>query len=170
VLYRTVPLDHPDTTALQLLAGLLNGRSGRLYRSLVVERQLAFAAFAQQTPYARAGVFEVVLEAKGGHDPAELVAAWDAELASLLAAPIAAEELERAKNVLAAEALRQLREPSQLMRRLLIYDALGGWRLLTDWPERLRQVSESEVRDVAARYLEAELRLVAVFRRQGASR
>ncbi len=169
LLYRTVPLDHPDTTALQLLASLFNGRSGRLYRSLVVERGLAFAAFAQQTPYARAGAFEVTLEAKGGHDPDELVAAWDQELEALIAAPIAAPELERARNVLAAEALRQLREPSQLLRRLLIYDALGGWRLLADWPERLRRVSEGEVRVAARRYLAADRRLVAVFRREGAA-
>jgi predicted Zn-dependent peptidase len=170
VLYRTVPLDHPDTTALQLLAGVFNGRSGRLYRSLVVERELAFAAFAQQTSFARAGAFEVTLEAKGGRDPLELVTAWDEELARLLTEPIPATELERARNVLAAEALRQLREPALLLRRLLIYDALGDWRLLAGWPERLQGIEEGEVRAVGERYLGETGRFVAVFEREEAAR
>ncbi len=167
VLYRTVPLAHPDTHALQLLAGLLNGRSGRLYRSLVVEQGIAFAAFAQQRPHADEGAFEVTLEAKGGHDPADLVAAWDAELARLLAVPVPPVELERARNVLLAESLRELREPAQLLRRLLVYDALAGWRLLADWPQGIAATTELEVREAARRHLAPERRFVALVRRAG---
>ena len=39
--YHTVPFRHHDSYALDVLSGLLNGRSGRLYKSLVLDREIA---------------------------------------------------------------------------------------------------------------------------------
>lgn len=165
VLYPSPPLAGADTPSLQLLAGLLNGRSGRLYRSLVLAQELAFSAFAQQTPYARAGVFEVSLEARDGTTPEALLAAWDREVRRLLEEPVAEAELERARNQLLVGSLRQLREPGELLRRLLIYDALDDWRRLAAWPDRIAALGADDVRRAAATHLRPERRRVAFLRR-----
>lgn len=167
VLYRSPALGDPGTPALQLVAALLDGRSGRLYRSLVLDQDLAFSAAAQQTPYARAGVFDVVLEAKGGASPDALLAAWDRQVEALRTGPIPAEEIERARNQLVVGSVRQLREPNELLRRLLIYDALDDWRRLADWPERILALDEDDVHRAVADHLTSERRWVAFFRREG---
>lgn len=162
--YPTVPFADDDQFALQALAGLLNGRGGRLYRRLVLGRELAFSAFAQQTPLRQAGSFTVILEAKGDVDLATLVKAWDAELALLTTTAPEAAELVRAQRRMATENLNQLKDPHALMRRLLVYAGLGDWRLLATWSERLAAVQPQQIVDVARRHLIAERRLVGYYR------
>jgi len=163
--YPTVPFSHPDQHALQLAAGLLNGRSGRLYRQLVLGQEIAFAAFAQQTPLRYAGSFTVTIEAKGGTSAEALLSAWDEEVARLSAEPPTEAELTRVKRRLATESLNQLKDPHLLMRRLLVYAGLGDWSQLADWTEHISTVRPEAVTDVAERYLNSERRLVGSYRR-----
>lgn len=166
--YPTVPFGHTDQFALQALAGLLNGRTGRLYRNLVLGREIAFSGFAQQTPLRRAGSFTVTLEAKGEVTGEALLAAWDEELARLADQPAAANELARVRRRLATENLDQLKDPHLLMRRLLVYAGLGDWRQLAGWTERIEAVQPDAVMAVARRYLTPDRRLVGYYRRPGA--
>jgi predicted Zn-dependent peptidase len=166
VLYRSPALGDADTPPLQLLAALLNGRSGRLYRALVLEQEIAFSASAQQTPLAHSGVFEVAIEAKGGIPAEALLAAWDRELATLLAQPLPEGELQRARNQLLVGSLRQLRQPDELLRRLLIYDALDGWERLVAWPDRVLELEGEDVQTAARTHLRSDTRWVAFLHRQ----
>ena len=59
VRYHTVPFRHRDSYALDVLAGLLNGRTGRLYKSLVLEDEIASNAGAGQVSNKWAGYFSV---------------------------------------------------------------------------------------------------------------
>jgi predicted Zn-dependent peptidase len=70
--YHSVPFRHRDSYALEVLAGLLNGRSGRLYKSLVLERGLAADASASQDSRRYAGAFSLYAQAKGGASPSDL--------------------------------------------------------------------------------------------------
>jgi predicted Zn-dependent peptidase len=161
IVYRTVDVDHPDRPALDVLAGVLSGRTGRLHRGLVVERGLAFSAGARHEARRRGGVFAVELEARGAVAPRELVAAWDAELARVQAAPPAAEELERVRNGVTLGAWRGLRAPLDFALRLLVADAQGGWRSIETWPTAVQAVDAAAVQRVATQYLRADQRLVA---------
>jgi predicted Zn-dependent peptidase len=167
VLYRTSPFGHPDTYALDILAGLLNGRTGRLYRSLVVDRQAAFAAYAAHNPQRRGGLFGVTLEAKGEVKPAELVTAWDGELEKIRTGPIPDRELEKVKNQITTDAWRRLSDPLEVALRLLSYDAQGDWEHINRWPSATLAVTAEDVRRVAAAYLKPELRTVGIFERGG---
>lgn len=166
VLYRTVPFRHPDSYRLQVLAGLMNGRTGRLYRSLVLERRIAYSAGVLQHPLRRAGYFTFSGEAGGDADPRLVAAGWREEVERLIAEPVPADELRKVRNQITADAYRRLREPEALLRQLLIYDGLGEWRHINDWPERILRVTGEEVRDVARRYLAAE-GLTALYYRRG---
>ena len=164
--YPTVEVGHADRAALDVLAGVLSGRSGRLHRALVLEGGLAFSAAARHDARRRAGVFVVELEARGETTPQQLVAAWDAELAKLLAAPPTAEELERVRNQVTTGAWRGLRQPLDFALRLMVADAQDGWRAIERWPAAVRAVDAAAVQRVAAQYLRADRRLVARLARE----
>lgn len=165
VQYLTVPFGHPDSYPLQLLAGVLNGRSGRLHRSLVLEREIAFAAGAGQYSSRRAGYFGFEAETRGQAAPEALVEAWDEELARLMAKPIPEHEIQRVKNQVTADAYRRIREPEEMMKRLLVYAGMGSWREVDEAPRRVLGVGEAEVRRSAAKYLTPERRRVALIYR-----
>lgn len=169
-LYPTVPFGHPDSTALEVLAGVLNGRTGRLYRSLVLGREIAFAASAAQNSLRRAGYFSFTAEAKGEATPENLLAAWDSELRRLTTEPISDAELEKVQNRLTAGAFRRLKDPVSLLQQLLVYDALGDWRHLNRWPAEVLAVGPEQIREVARRHLQPADRTVAFYRRSEAGR
>ena len=72
VRYHTVPFRHADTYALDVLAGLLNGRTGRLYKSMVLGEEIASSAFAGQDSSKYAGAFSFGGETKGDATPEQL--------------------------------------------------------------------------------------------------
>jgi zinc protease len=166
ILYTTVPADHRDRAALDALAGVLAGRGGRLHRRLVLERGLADSAAAYHQAGRQGGSFTVVLEAAGSAPPAELVAAWDAELAALEGLPPDAAEMRRVRNQVTTDAWRGLREPLDLALRLLVADAQVGWRTLETWPAAVAAVTAADLQRVAREYLQPGRRVVARVTRE----
>ena len=155
--FRSVPFGHPDAPILDLVAGLLNGRTGRLHRGLVLTRDLAFSASARHEPMRRGGSFSLVAEARdaraGGADLDALQRSLEEELERLRRDPPDERELEKVKNQITTDSARQLKTPAGLAQRLLIYDALGGWRYLDEWPHAARQVDTADVERVLERWL-----------------
>jgi predicted Zn-dependent peptidase len=168
VLYRTVPMVHRDRAALEVLAGLLNGRTGRLYRSLVEAQGLASSAFALQTPLKWSGQFSFTAEAKGEATGPQLVAAWDRELERLRRDGVGQEELAKVRNQITADAYRRLKDPSALAMQLLMSDGFGDWRLIEDAARQALAVPAEEVRRVVAKYLRPENRTVGAYARKPA--
>lgn len=168
--YPTVPFRHPDSYRLQVLAGVLNGRTGRLYRSLVLGSGLAYSASVLQHPLRRSGSFLFSGEARGATDPETLRPAWQRQVEQLATQPVPASELAKVKNQITADAYRRLQDSTALMQQLLIYDGLGEWRHINDWPERILRVTGPEIGDVARRYLAEGRPAVAIYRRETGSR
>ena len=67
--YHSVADGHVDEPSLVVLGSLLNGRTGRLYKSLVLEQEIANSAFAGQNGLKWAGYFSLQGTAKPGHTP-----------------------------------------------------------------------------------------------------
>lgn len=164
-LYHTPAFAHADTAPLEVLVGLLNGRTGRLYRSLVLERELATSASSLQTAMREQGALSFTAEAKGDTPLETLLSAWEGELARLANEPLPEPELRKVKNQIAADAYRGIEEPSALMMRLLMFEALGGWRAVTGNVERAMAVTEADVKRVLSEYLRPERRTVGFYQR-----
>ena len=58
VRYHTVAEGHPDAFALDILGSVLSGRTGRLYKSLVLQQPVANSAGAFQDSRKYEGYFE----------------------------------------------------------------------------------------------------------------
>ncbi|MFM9097770.1 MAG: M16 family metallopeptidase, partial [Phycisphaerales bacterium] len=67
--YHTVPFQHKDSYALAVRASVLNGRTGRLDKTLVEGRQVASTASARPDSRKYAGAFSVSAETKGEATP-----------------------------------------------------------------------------------------------------
>jgi predicted Zn-dependent peptidase len=168
--FHAVPFNHKEMFAFLLLADILNKRTGRLYNALVEEQQVAvgepYAAFDARK---YEGYFEVSAEVKEGKRPDDVEAALNAELARLSKDPVGEHELQKVKNQELANSFRRLQSNFFLMLQLLLYDSLDTWTFLNDSPSRIQAVTAGDIQRVAATYLTAENRNVAVYLRKAGS-
>lgn len=165
ILYPSARFGDPDAYALQLLSAVLNGRTGRLYRSLVLDQQIAFSAYTQQISWRQAGEFSLRAESKGSVDPTELIRAWDQQIDLLGTDAPTLEEIQRARNRSTADAYRSLKDPTGLLKQLLIYQGLGDWHYINQWSGRIQEISSADLVGVAAKYLVPARRTIAIYRR-----
>jgi zinc protease len=95
----TSPVFKPGDADADLASDILGGgKSSRLYKKLVYEKQIALDVSATQQSLSLGSVFEVVVTARPGHTAAEMEKAVDEELASFRKSGPTPVELERARN------------------------------------------------------------------------
>ena len=162
-LYHTVADAHRDEPALLVLASLMNGNTGRLYKSLVLEQKVATAAGAGVNGMKYDGLFELTGVAAEGHTPEEVEQALYKEMEVLQEQLVGDRELQKVKNQQLAGDFRRLRSKTSLMIQLLIYEALGSWENINRFSDRIQAVTPEDVRAVAKKYFKPENRNVAVY-------
>ena len=111
--YHSVPDGHVDEPAIVVLGQILSGRTGRLYKSLVEEQEVANSASAGQAGYGFEGSFALRGTAKPGKTPEDVEQALYRELEKLQAEPVTDRELQKVKN---QNARAQLPEPALQLR------------------------------------------------------
>ena len=164
---RTVPDGHVDEPALVVLGQLLSGRTGRLYKALVEEQQVATDASGGQAGFKYEGMFELRGTAKQGRTPEEVEQAIQAEIERLKTEPVGDRELQKVKNQNAAGIFRDLEGNFQLMMQLLIRENNRGWETINSDPPLYDAVTAADVMRVAAQYFTPEARAVAIYYRKG---
>jgi predicted Zn-dependent peptidase len=161
--WHTVPDGHVDSFPLALLAEILSGKTGRLYKSLVLSGELANEVDADQQDMKFEGYFEIGGVAKPPKTPEEVEKAIYAELERLKSEPVSDHELEKVKNQAAASSYRRLRSSFALMMQLLTRDASRTWKSINTDPPRLQAVTAADIQRVAKTYFTPENRTVAVY-------
>ena len=164
--YHSVPDGHVDEPALVVLGQLLNGRTGRLYKALVEQEQVATSASGGQAGLKFEGMFELRGIAKQGRTPEEVEQAIYAELERLKTDPVGERELQKVKNQNAASNFRDLRGNFQLMMQLLIRENNRGWETISTDPPLYEAVTAEDIMRVATTYFTPETRAVAVYYRK----
>lgn len=95
----TSPIFKPGDADADLAGEILGGgKSSRLYKKLVYEKQIALDVSASQQSLILGSVFEIVVTARPGHTAKEMETAIDEELAAFRKDGPTAVELERARN------------------------------------------------------------------------
>jgi len=143
----SLPLDHPDRFALQLLATALGGgMSSRLFSEVRERRGLAYYVYGLNHSYTDAGT----LYAQAGVDIARIddaVSTIAAEIGKIAAEPLGAEELEKARNFAKGRFVLQLESPQGLMMFGLRKEVLE--RRLPDPDDVLRGLDAVTSDDIA---------------------
>ena len=161
--YHTVADAHREEPALLVLSSLLNGRTGRLYKSLVLEQKVATNAGAAVNGLKYDGYFELSGIAAEGHTPEDVEQALYQEMKVLQEQLVGDRELRKVKNQQLASDFRRLRSKTNLMIQLLIYEALGDWENINKFSERIQAVTAEDVRIVARKYFKPENRNVSIY-------
>jgi zinc protease len=95
----TSPILKPGDADADIASNILGGgRSSRLYKKLVYEKQIAQTVSAVQQSLILGSVFQIEATARPGHTAEELEKAIDEELAAFRSKPADASEIERARN------------------------------------------------------------------------
>jgi zinc protease len=146
-----------QSAALEVLAQLMGtGSNSMLYRALVVDKPLAVSAGAW---YQGTGVdptqFGISASPKPGVEFPQVEQAIDEVIAKLAQAPVPAEDLERTKTQMIAQAVYAQDSQTTLARW---YGAAITVGLSVDdvraWPDRIRAVTAEQVREAAQKWLD----------------
>jgi len=165
--WHAVPFQHKDSYPLQVLAQLLNGRTGRLYKSMVVgDGAVATNVTAGARSRKYAGEFEIDAEVKDGKAPEDTERAAYVEIEKLKKDLVPAEELQKVKNNFAAQTFRGLQTNFFILLQLMGNEGRGDWKEFNEGPQKIQAVTAEDVRRVAQAYLTRENRGVATYTRK----
>ena len=146
-----------DSEALDVLAHVLgNSATGRLYRILVVEKGLATSASGFYTSSAldlsRFGVSGTPAQ---GVTLLQLDDAIDAVIAELIEKGVAAEDIERSKTRLVADAIYALDNQATMARWYGVALTTGSSiKDVQTWADRIKSVTAEQVREAARVWLD----------------
>jgi zinc protease len=146
-----------ESEALEVLAHILGtGSNSRLYRALAVKNNVAITAGAWYMSNALdSNKFGVYGSPRPGVTLPELESDIDSVIAELIDKGISAEELERAKTRLIADAVYARDSQTELARWYGAALTTGSTvDDVKDWPERIKAVTAAQVQDAARHWLD----------------
>ena len=160
--YKAPGVKSPDIYALDVLSSILSdGESSRLHQALVYEKQIALSANTSFQTRLDPTLFEVYVEMKPGKTAAEGEKAVDDELARMVAEGPTARELDKAKNLLEAHFVRQLRTNNGVGQELGYYELVyGDYRKMFETVPTYRAVTAADCKRVAKQIFDARRRTV----------
>lgn len=151
--YHRPARNHPDHVIYEMIGSILSdGRTSRLYQSLVETQQLALSAQGFSgfpgDKYPNLMLFYAL--SAPNHTLAEIAVALDHQLERLKAEPVSELELERVKTQARVNLLRSL-DSNQGMAQLLLESEAktGDWRNLFQELEAIAAVTPADVQRVA---------------------
>ncbi|MDV2996641.1 MAG: hypothetical protein N4J56_006295 [Chroococcidiopsis sp. SAG 2025] len=162
--YHCPAINDPDYVVYETIGRLLsNGRTSRLYQSLVEKQRLALAAQGSSgfpgNKYENLMLFYALTAP--GHTVDEVGTAMRKEIERLKTEPVSAMELERVKTQAKADLLRSLDSNMGMAQLLLEYEVkTGSWQNLFKELEAISQVSSADIQRVARRTFIPENRTV----------
>ena len=163
--YLTTKRSDPDADALRVASAILSaGESSRLYHALVYTQQIAAEVESDDNALEDTGLFIVAAILSEGKKPEDAEKSLLEEIKKLQDAPISAAELEKAKNQLITD---QLRERETGNGKAL---ALGEAAVLLGDPARvntdlarLQAVTAADIQRVMKKYFTDSNRLVLYY-------
>jgi predicted Zn-dependent peptidase len=144
------------------------GGSGRLYKTLVVEKQMAVnvSAFSRPQWYVGAFQFSATPRIDKNVQPEDLEKEIWVEIEKVKKDGATPEEIQKAKNRFEAMFIRSLGSTMGLAGRVGRAELNRGWRsILTDL-DNIKKVTNDDIKRVAAKYFVKDNSLTAIYKRK----
>jgi len=184
--YHTVAWKHADSYPLEVLAGVMSGKTGRLYKKLVEEKGIAKSSGgrggrmfgggglevgASQDSRKYAGAFQVTAEGISGVRAEQLEEAMYEVIEDLKKTPVTEEELQKVKNQLRVQKIRSLDMMSGIGTLFYLGQnaALGDWTETNNNPAKCDLVTAADVQRVANKYFARDQRNVMIINTKAAA-
>jgi len=163
----------PDDVVYDAISDILsNGRTSRLYRSLVRDKQIsAYAAGFTGFPGSKyAHLFAFYSVPVPGHTTAEQQKAFAEEIQKLKTQDVTDDELQMFKTRTKADLIRGLASNEGLAQQLAFYQTrYGDWGELFRYLDRVDKVTKADIRRVANQAFQDTNRTVGIIETQTAS-
>jgi len=163
----------PDDVVYDAITDILsNGRTSRLYRSLVRDKKIAAAAagFTGLPGIKYGHLFAFYAIPLPGHTNAEMQKAFREETEKLKTQDVTDEELQMFKTRTKADLIRGLASNEGLAQQLATYQMrYGDWRELFRYLNRVDNVTKADIRRVSNQVFTDNNRTVGVIETQMAS-
>jgi len=168
IVYLGYPVpNHPstDAAALDVLSVVLSGgRSSRLYRHLVYERQLALEAGGDYSYFSfDPNLFWFYATPLPGHTPETMEKELLGEMERLKKEPVSDEELKRARNQIEAGFVFQDDSVHRRAALLARFELIGGFALKEQYLDKIRAVTAADLQRVAQRYFSEDKKNVGIL-------
>jgi zinc protease len=165
IAYKVPNVLHKDSYALEVLAVILSGgKSARIYKSLIDEKQIALSAGAgynsiNKYPF----LFYLYGTALPGKKIEEVEKALYEEVEKIKKEGPTQREVQKAKNQIEADFI--MSQDSIFYQAMILaeFELLGDWRLKDKYLEGIRKVTSKDVQQVAKKYLIEDKRTVGIL-------
>lgn len=163
--YKAPNLANKDSFAMNVLQGILSsGKSSRLYRSLVYEKQIAlYAGGEYEDVSVDPNLFILYAGVMPGKTVDDVEKALYAEIDRFKNEPVTDEELQKAKNQ--AEATFIMSQDSVFYQAMLLgqFESVAGWKYLETYLDNIRAVTKEDVQRVTRQYFNEDNRTVGIL-------
>ena len=149
LVFKTPEVGDRSLYALDIAEGVLNGRSGRLYKRLVEKDKLAASVSASNSPNKYVSEFGVSVNMRPDADPAKVEQAVWEELEKLKTETVSEREFQKVKNHAYAGLVRSLTDMENVATMLAYYEMFGDYKIFLNWADELDKVSAADVQEVA---------------------
>ncbi|MBI4654783.1 MAG: insulinase family protein [Nitrospirae bacterium] len=165
IAYKAPNVLSDDNASLEVLAEILSGgKSARIYKNLIDEKQLALSAGAEyDSLYKYPFLFYLYAQALPGKTIDEVEKALYEEIEKIKNEPPSEREVQKAKNQIEAEFIMGQDSIYLQAQMLGMFEAIGGWRLKDKYLEEIRKVTSDDVQRIAKKYLIEDKRTVGIL-------
>ena len=166
--YPSVPDQHPDSYALEVLSQVLaNGASSRRSKELVYRKQWAAGTGAYQWSLKEAGIWGIFVSLKPDSKDEQVLSVLDREIFRVRHQLITDRELKRALNQFMTSFVDGLSTVDSKARALASAEIISGdYKTLFTDLEKYQKVTVEDVRRVAEKYLNPQGRVIAWLKPQ----
>ncbi len=165
IAYHKPAMPHKEDYVFDIILQVLGeGRTSRLYKSLVVEKQLVTDVGVFTAPGSRYNNLMILsMTPRNGRSCPDIEKATYAELDRLKSEPLSRSELDTARKQIMTSILRGLEGNGGLARMLSSYQTLGDWHYLVDYEKQINSVTAEDVMAAAKHYLRVDNRTVVTL-------
>ena len=157
--------DLADAFALEVASEILSdGKSARLYKDLVVDKQSVVEVGAEydMTTF-DPDLFWVSAQMRPGVKTEDVIAEIDKQIAALRDTPVTPEELQRAKNLEQSSFVYGQDSIFREAELLGVYQMLGNYHMIDDYLTQIDKVTAADIQRVAKKYLVDSNRTVGLL-------
>jgi zinc protease len=162
IYYHTVPSDHEDMYALDVISMILSsGYSSRFEQGLVRTQGIATTVQTYHQNLKYGGGFTILAIPQTGIDLSILEQEIYEEIDKLKTMAVSDAELDKAKNQALAQAVYRRDSPQSIGFYIGQLEIAGhGWEHINEYPIRIQEVTKEEIIETAKKYLTQDNRTV----------
>ena len=156
-----------DAYAMDAVSAILGrGRTSRLHRRLVTEEEVAVEVdtYSSYPGFRYPNLFAIHVITRSPHTPEDVEDIIYEEIEKLKEESVSDWELEKVRNQVRADYIRELDSSEGLAFQLAFHEHfLDGWENMMEYPEQIEKITSEDIQRAAEEYLVEDNRTVAIL-------